>query len=455
VPGTLDEGPARLERVIGFWGGTALIIGVTIGSGIFRKPPTIAGLVPDPLVIMGLWVLFGVISMCGALALAELSSMLPRVGGVYVFLREAFGNGAAFVFGWILLLVTAPASIAALATVFVEFLLGALRIPADSVPVPAIAVAIIVVLSIVNVVGTRLGAAVQAVFTVIKVSALGAIILASFAAGGGSVANLTTGTGAADGTGIARAMASVIWTYDGWIAVSMIAGEVVAPERLLRRIIIAGMTAIVVLYLGANLAYHYMMPVDVMATQKAAVAVRVMTDVVGSAGGAVIGFCIVGSVLGALSGNVLAKPRVSYAMAKDGLAFRVLGHSHPRFGTPDLAIAAQAGVAILLVLVLRDFDKLTTYFIVVEWFALIFAVAAVFVLRRKLPDAPRPFRTPGYPWVPLVFVAGTFAGLAAIVWGEWQARNYSPLVGLAIAAAGFPIYALTSRRRAAAAAAGS
>jgi len=150
-------------------------------------------------------------------------------------------------------------------------------------------------------------------------------------------------------------------------------------------------------------------------------------------------------VLGALSANLLAKPRVSYAMARDGLGFRFLGHAHARFATPDLAILVQAAVAVILVLTLKEFDTITTYFVVVEWLALIFGVGSVFVLRRKQPDAPRPFRTPLYPVVPLVFVVGALVGLSAIVWGEFKGGHYSPIIGLGIAAAGFPVYALYKR----------
>src|SRR6202022_2886600 len=238
-----------LRRVIGFWGGTALIVGITIGSGIFRKPPTIAGLVPNPLVIMGLWTAFGLISVCGALTAAELSSLLPRPGGVYVFLHEAFGDAAAFVFGWLYVLVTTPANIAALAAVFSEFFLNLLGVTTEAFTLQWIAIAAIVTLTIVNVLGAQVGSAVGGVFTLIKVAALTAIILGAFLLGHGSLSHFTGGPVPREG--LARAVASVIWTYDGWIAVTMIAGEVVAPEKLMKRIIIAGMAIIVTLYIGA------------------------------------------------------------------------------------------------------------------------------------------------------------------------------------------------------------
>lgn len=434
-----------LRRVIGLGGGIALIVGITIGSGIFRTPPTIAGLVPSPLVVMALWTAFGLISVCGALAVAELSSLLPQTGGVYVFLREAYGDAAAFVFGWLYVLITTPTTVAALAVVFAEFLLNLLGLPPrGGARVQVIAIAAIGILTFANVLGARVGAAVSGVTTIVKVVALAAIILGAFLLGHGSMSNFSAG-GPVHGGGLARAVAAVIWTYDGWIAVSMIAGEVVAPERLMKRIIVVGMLMIVTLYIGANLAYFYMMPVGVMAQQKEAIARTVMTQVAGPAGGVVIMLAIMTSVFGALNGNLLAKPRVAYAMARDGLTFALLGVTHRRWATPWAAQLIVSAVAVVMVLVLRDYDTLTTYFVVVEWAALIFAVAAVFVLRRKLADAPRPFRTPLYPWVPALFIVGTVVGLAAIVWGQIRVGNVSPVYGLAIAAAGFPVYHLWKR----------
>jgi len=433
----------ELRRVIGLFGGVALIVGITIGSGIFRTPPTIAGLVPNPLVIMGLWTAFGLISICGALAVAELTSMLPQAGGVYVFLRQAYGDAAAFVFGWLYVLITTPTTVAALAVVFAEFLLNLLGLPVGG-KVQAIAIGSIIILTAANVLGARVGAAVSGVTTIVKVTALAAIILGAFLLGQGSLSNITAG-GAVQGSGLARAVAAVIWTYDGWVAVSMIAGEVVAPERLMKRIIIIGMLTIVTLYIGANLAYLYVMPVGVMAQQKEAIARTVMTAIAGPAGGTLIMLAIMTSIFGALNGNLLAKPRVAYAMGRDGLTFAFLGKIHPRWSTPWPAQLIVSVVAIIMVLALQDYDSLITYFVVVEWAALIFAVGAVFVLRSKMADAPRPFRTPAYPWVPAFFLVGTVIGLSAIVWGQIQVGNYSPIYGLAIAAAGFPVHHLWKR----------
>jgi APA family basic amino acid/polyamine antiporter len=434
---------ASLARVIGFWGGLALIVGITIGSGIFRKPYTLARDVGDPVAILALWVGFGLVSLCGALAVAELATMLPATGGVYVYLRAAYGDAAAFVFGWLFLLVTTPAAIGALATFFAELLLGLAGIASHALgpwTIPAIASATVVALSIVNVVGARAGSAVQVVFTVLKVATLLALMAFSFAAPGGSFAHLAPAAGGPRNLGLGAA--SVIWAYDGWVAVSMVAGEVVAAERLMRRVIVGGMLAIALLYTGANVGYFYALPVEQMAGETAGVPQRILSDRLGPAGAALIAGAILCSVFGALNGNILAKPRVAYALARDGLSFDFLARAHPRWATPWAAIVIQGAAAVALVFALRDFDALTTYFVVVEWTALLFAVGAVIVLRQKRPDAPRPFRMPGYPVVPLAFIAGTAAGLLAIVAGEIgrPVPNYAPLWGLLIAAAGFPVH---------------
>ncbi|HXK08425.1 MAG TPA: amino acid permease [Vicinamibacteria bacterium] len=440
--------PEGLPRVIGFWGGFGVIVGITIGGGIFRKPATLAADVGDPLSILALWVAFGLVSLCGALAIAELASMMPQTGGVYVYLRAAYGAPAAFVFGWLYLLVATPAAIGALAVFFAELVVRLAGSDPGQVATGlliGLAGAAILVLTAVNVLGARLGSAVQTLLTVVKVATLAALVVAAFGAPGGSFAHLAPAGAGPRHLGLG--VASVIWAYDGWIAVSMIAGEVVAAERLMRRIVVAGMSTIVLLYVGANVGYFYAMPVEVMARQTAGVPQWIMAKVLGVAGSTVIGAAILCSVAGALNGNILAKPRVVYALARDGLTFSFLGRAHPRWATPHHAILIQAAVALLLVGLLRDFDRLTTYFVVVEWCALLFAVGAVLVLRRRLPDAPRPFRTPGHPWVPLLFLTGTSVGLVAIVRGDLARAvpDYSPLVGLLIAGAGFPVYYLWRR----------
>jgi basic amino acid/polyamine antiporter, APA family len=440
-----------LRRVIGFWGGTALIIGITIGAGIFRKPYSLARELHDPWIIMSLWMGFGLISMCGALALAELASMMPRTGGAYVFLRAAYGDSSAFVFGWIYLLVATPAAVGALATFFGELLTDLLGW--ERTHVPLIGIGTIVFLTVANLVGARLGSAIQSIFTAIKVGALLLIMVVSFFLVDGTFANLSVRSGT-DFTpaSLGAGAAAVIWAYDGWIAVSMIAGEVVAAEKLMKRIIVAGMAAIVFLYVGANFAYFHSMMLPQMAQSPGGVPQAILGKL-WSGGGQFISACIMCSVFGALNGNILAKPRVPYALAQDGLTFAFLGKSHPRWSTPYAAILIQSATAIVMLLLMRKdpgnlFDKLTTYFVVVEWTALLFTVGAVFVLRRKMPEAERPYRTPLYPWIPAVFLGGTTVGLAAIVYGSLQKGDFSPVTGLIISLLGFPVYYLWKKPKA-------
>ncbi|HEX7897239.1 MAG TPA: amino acid permease [Planctomycetota bacterium] len=437
------EQQGELRRVIGFWGGTALIIGVTIGSGIFRKPATLAQLVPDPRVILGLWAGCGVVSICGALAMAELASLLPKTGGLYAYLRGAYGDAAAFVFGWIYLLIATPATIGALATFLAELLAGVAGLPLASVPF--VAAGAVAVLTCVNLAGTVSGTALGNVLTAIKVGALFVLAVVALFVVPGTFGHLRPVPGTSiDGPALGRAAASVIWAFDGWIAVSMVAGEVKNPEKIMTRIIVAGMLAIVVLYLGANIGYFHAMALPDMAVAPDGVPAAIMGAAFGPWGATLIGAGVMCSVLGALHGSVLTRARVPFALARDRLTFDFLGRA--KRSTPHASLLIQGVVAILLIAVLRDpakpgrlFDKLTTYFVVVEWFALLFAVGAVFVFRKKDPR-PRPFSVPFYPWVPLIFIAGTTAGLAAIVWGEWMDGNRSPVWGLLIALAGFPVY---------------
>jgi amino acid transporter len=435
-----------LRRSIGFWSGTALILGTMIGGGIFRTPASIAGVLHDPRLILLLWGFFGVVSICGALALAELAAMLPQTGGTYVYLRAAYGDASAFVFGWLYILAAIPSGLAALAVFFGELLLGP-----GSAAIPFVATGTVVLLSAANIAGVRSGTAIQNVFAVAKVGALLALIAFAFLSGKGDAGRWTAAPAGPGGLlGLAAAAQSVLFTYNGWVYVSLVAGEILEPERRLTRIILTGTGTAIVLYLLANLAYLYVLPLEAM--PGTVVAREVMAKVAGARGGTVMNACILASVFGAINGIILTKARVAFALGRDGLSFRFLGRAHSTRATPYVSILVQGAVAIVLIFALRDpenprrlFDRLTTYFVVVEWLALLFAIAAVFVLRRTMADAPRPYRTPGYPWTPLIFVLGTAVGLVAIVGNSCAKKDYAPLAGLAIVAAGFPVFMLWRR----------
>jgi len=445
-----------LKRTIGFWGGTAIVVGSVVGSGIFRTPSSIAAVLQDPRLILALWVGTGFLCLCGALALAELATLLPRTGGSYVYLREAYGDSAAFTFGWLYVVAAIPSGIAALAAFFAELVLRLFGVDPATAPAyvhSVIATSMLVTLSLINIRGTALGAAVQTAFTVIKTAAVAVVIVVAFVLVDGSLSHFTAAPGGLSQNGgvvgLAAAVAAVFFTYNGWVYVGLVAGEISEPEKRLQPILVVGTLTIMTLYVLANLAYFYVFPVTEMVDKL--VAQEVMELAFGPVGALVIGVAIAASVFGAMNGTILTNSRVAYALARDGLSFSVLGRCHPRFATPHVSIAVQCVMAIALVLWLKNFDALISYFVVVEWSALIFTIAAVFVLRRRMPDAPRPYRVPFYPWVPLVFVVGTTLGLAAIVWSRIELQgDYAPLAGLGLACLGFPIYyvwrALTGRR---------
>jgi amino acid transporter len=426
VPNPPGGPPATdLKRAIGFWAGVAIVIGSIVGSGIFRTPAEIARVLPNPGIILALWVAFGLVSLCGALTLAELSSLLPRTGGTYVILQKAYGDAAAFTFGWMYLVGAIPASLGAVAMVFSE------QVVELSGGQPATTSPFLV------------KAMVQSLFTVIKMAALAALFFLALAAGGADWSRLSTGGGVLAG-GLAQAAAFIIFTYNGWAYLGLVAGEVKDPERQVSRIILSGMFIVIVFYLATNLMYHLSLPVSEMA-QETVVARRVAADLFGPAGGAAMNAVILASVFGTLCAIVLTNSRVPYAMARDGLGFAILGRCHPKFATPHVALLVQGAITVALILWLGSFGRLSTYFVLVEWTALVFAIAAIFVLRRTMPEAPRPYRTPGYPWVPLVFVLVVSLFLLGIAWSSAARGDWAPVLGLAISLAGFPAFKLWRR----------
>jgi APA family basic amino acid/polyamine antiporter len=434
-----------LRSVIGFWGGTAIVIGCTVGSGIFRAPGEIAQVLPDPPVILSLWLVMGLVSLCGALTLAELVCLFPHTGGTYVYLRAAYGDAAAFAFGWLYLIAAIPSGIGTLAMVFSERVMELLYGGAEDVPgllVRGVAAGTIVVLSAANVIGVRFGASIQGFFTTIKVVALLALLVAAATVGQVDTANLAA-QAAPRPANLAQAAAFVIFTYNGWVYISLVAGELSDARRQIKRTILVSMAVIIALYLAANLAYHLSLPADQVAREQV-VARRLATDWLGPWGGAIMSACILASVFGTLNGIILTNARVPFALARSGLGFRALGRVHPRFATPHVAIGVQAAVAIALVFWLESFARLSTYFVLVEWSALVFAIAAIFILRPRAPTSTA-YRTPGYPVVPLVFVAGAGSILVGIGISTWTTGDRAPVLGLLIAAAGLPLYHLWRR----------
>ncbi len=421
-----------LPRKLGVWSAAAAAVGLTIGSGIFRVPATVAAESGSVGAIALVWILGGVITLCGALTIAELAAAFPRAGGIYVYLREAYGPLAAFLFGWSWFFIRSAAS-AGTALVFVAYL--GTFVPMGGLGQRLAAITLIVLVGAANYRSVRLGAAIQDASTVAKVAAilLAAAAIFALGQGGGALAQPVTFAPAGLG-GIGVALVAALFAYDGWIAATLIAGEVRDPGRALPRALTWGAIVIVATYLTINVAYLYALPLAELAASKA-VAVDAVTRVAGAAGAALIAALVMLSTFGGLNAGLMTGPRVYYAMAEDGLFFRRVAAVHPRFGTPHVAVVLLVVLTALNASV-RTFEQLAEAFVLLLYPFLALTVAAVFVLRRRRPDLARPYRTVGYPLVPAVFLVGTLAMMVNAL----LERPAATLLAAGIVAIGVPIY---------------
>jgi amino acid transporter len=436
---------AQLARRLGFWSAIGLVIGVTIGSGIFRTPASIASRVPDPTLMLGVWIAGGVLSLAGALSVAELAASLPQTGGWYVYLREGWGRLAGFLFAWSELVLIRASANGAISTVFSEYLFRSLGYDpaASGAATDYVAAAAIIAAAVVNIRGVQLGAIVAGASSVAKFGALALLVLASFALGGGagaSTSHFTAVAGPVNAGMFGLALISVLWAYDGFADVSFAAGEVRDPQRTLPRAIIAGTLAIIGIYVAANVAYLYVNPVERMAVSPL-IAADTMQALFGRAGVAFVSVVVTISTFGALIAIMLSAPRIFFAMADDGLFFRGIARVHPRYGTPHVAIALSAALGVFFVLT-RTFEQLADTFVLTIWPFYGLAVAGLYRLRRTRPDLPRPYKVPGYPVVPALFVAAVIylVGNALVSDPTWTAVTFG------IVLAGVPVYYAAFRR---------
>jgi amino acid transporter len=440
----------RLPRTLGLWSAVGLVVGITIGSGIFRSPAGIARLVPNPAIVLGVWIAGGVIALCGALSFAELAAALPETGGFYAFLREGWGRLAAFLFGWSELVLIRANALGGIALVFGEYALRTFGDDPIVHPMRArsVAGAAIALAALANIRGARLGAAVVGASTALKFGALILLVASALLLGGAHGASTSHllasqgGSGAPIGIGaVGLALVSVLWAYDGFGDVSFAGGEVTNPQRNLPRAIVIGTIAIVVIYLLTNTAYLYVLPMAAI-ERSPLVAADVMSALFGTRGAVLVSLFVMISSFSSLNGSMLAAPRVFFAMADDGLLFRSLGRVHPRYRTPYVAILLSAALGIVLVLS-RSFEAITSTFVLAVWPFYALSVAALFRLRKRRPDLVRPHRT-GYPIVPAVFIA-------AVVWFVANALVNDPVptsITFALMLIGVPIYyALFTTRR--------
>ncbi len=442
---------SSLPRQLGFWSAVAVLVGTTIGSGIFRSPAGIADKLPGPLPFLAIWLMGGVFALCGALTLAEVAGAFPQTGGVYVFIRESWGRLPAFLFGWAELIIIRAAALGAISTTFSEYLLRLLGYDPRIAPygryVHYVAAAAILLLAAFNYVGMKWGSLVQNVTTIAKTGALLVIIVLALALGLPQTGGHFTPAAPAGSFTVARfglALVSVLWVYDGWADVSFVGGEVKDPEKNLPRVLIYGTLTIIALYLLANLAYLAVLPVEEIRHSKL-VAADAAEKLLGAPGVAFVSVAVVISTFGTLNGSVMTGARVLFAMAADGLLFKPVAIVHKKFHTPSVAIALEAGLGVLFVL-LGTFEQLADTFVtaIVPFYAL--AVAAVFVLRRR-PGYRPPFRVPGYPVVPAIFIVATIMLLGNAIVD--QTSRVPTLAVLGVILLGIPIFYVSNGRRAA------
>jgi basic amino acid/polyamine antiporter, APA family len=445
-----DERPGLLPA-LGVFTTMMVVIGGVIGSGVFRKSGVMAAQLGSPTLLMGVWVLAGVITLFGTLATAEISGMIPVTGGQYVYFERIYGPFVAYLYGWGVFAVIQTGSIAALAYVFAEFsthfvtlgdlggnaaawaihlpFIGDVR-PFQEFGVKVFAVGVIVVLTAVNYIGVRAGGIVQDVFSVAKIAGMLLLLGAMFLpTSGGSAANLTTAStvirkdGLAMVMAVAAALQGAFWAYDGWIKASYIAGEIRNAQHVLPRATVYGMLVVTALYLLMNLGYCWVLPIDAMAGSKLVAADAAET--VFSGGGKWIAVVVLISTFGANNAVVMSSARVYFAMAQRNVFPSFFGRVHRRFHTPGASLIAQAAWSSALVFS-GTFDMLTDTLIFVAWISYGLGVFGVFVLRRREPDAPRPYKVPGYPWVPAIFVIFSAAFLCITIYND--VANYRAAV---------------------------
>lgn len=444
--------PFGLRRDLGLWGAAAIVVGTTIGSGIFLVPATMIRNVGSTRMLFAVWIVGGLLSLFGALSYAELAAALPEAGGEYVYLREAYGPLWGFLYGWTQTWVAKSGSIATLATGFFIYLtnfrpeLGAVL---TTIPLPLgengapleirygqlLAMCVIGVLGVVNYFGVKVSGNVQIVVTIVKVALIAIIIVIGLLFAKGDAAHFSASTPAPGGlAGFFAALVAALWAYDGWNNVSMVSSEIKNPQRNLPRALILGTLAVIGIYLLTNVAYFYVLAPGEVATSER-VAGEMMRRILGDGGAAAVSIAAMISILAALNGSILSGSRVPYAMARDGLFFKGVAHVHPTHRTPSVSILLLSAWAAILVLSGR-YDQLFTYVIFASSILYGMATASVIVLRFKRPDMARPYRTLGYPYVPVAFVLA----ISCLVVSTLIKSPRESLMGLGLIALGLPFY---------------
>ncbi|HWF38944.1 MAG TPA: amino acid permease [Candidatus Acidoferrales bacterium] len=450
--------PIGLVRGLGAYAAAAIVVGTMIGTGIFLKPSEMAAEGKSIAIVFAAWLVGGLLSLFGALSYAELGASIPEAGGEYAYLRRGFGPVWGFLFGWMHSIVGRPASAAAIAAGLLRFW-GFLS-PAVATPIytfhlhfpllarndpqfvftwaQPLAVGALILMTSVNYLGVRFGGQVQIALTFLKVSSVLAIIFLGFLLARGNTSHFTplfpSSLNAATFSGFLAALAAALWAYDGWEDLNLVGSEVSDPQKNIPRALVGGVIFVIVVYIFFNAVCFYALPFGAVASSQ-----HVASDVVASFAGHGAAFWItlamIISALGTMNSSILSGARVDYAMARDGLFFRVVAKVHPKFRTPGNALIFQCALASIMALS-GTFEDLTSLFIFAEWIFYALAVVAMFRLRRIEPDLPRPYLALGYPVLPALFIAGAIALTTSL----WLARPLRSSIGLGLILFGLVFY---------------
>lgn len=424
----------QLKKELSLFGLTMIAIGSCIGSGIFMTPAKIAAQLPDPNWIIGVWILGGVVALTGALTFAELGGLFPKAGGVYVFLKEAYGSLVAFLYGWVILMVITTGAIAALSLTFAKYLDSVLGF-GEEFQLGAAIISIVLVTAV-NVFGVKTGEFFSNLFTVLKLLGIFLIIALGilWAAPAEGLFETEINPEKSLSSAFALALIGVLWSYGGWHHTSYLAGEAKNPKRDIPRAMIFGALVVTLVYVLANVAYLNMLPIDQIANSEAVATDAVQTIIPNAA--IIIALLIAISTFGTTGIYTLTAPRIYFAMAKDGVFFKGLSKLHSTYGTPMFAIVLQSAWAIVLLLFWGTFHDLITYVVFMDWVFMTLAAISIFLFRKKMKDAERPYKTVLYPITPLVFIAISLWFIVSTLIGQPE----QALAGIIILGLGLPVY---------------
>jgi APA family basic amino acid/polyamine antiporter len=436
-----------LSRDLGVSHASAVVVGTIIGSGIFLVPAEMMQAVGSAWLVYLAWIVGGVLSLAGAITYAELGAMKPQAGGEYVYIRDAYGPLPGFLYAWTWFAIAKPASIATLTTGFVRILgtfstfeffsHAAVRSPFAISYGQLVAIAAAILITGLNYIGIRRAGDFQVVFTLLKIAIIVAVAFMAFTAASGTWRNFQTSFSGATGgfPGFMAALVAALWAYDGWNDLNMVSGEIRDPGRTIPIALIAGVGTVAVLYMLTNAAVQYVLPAASIAASPRPVS-EATAVAVGPWGAAIVSAGMALSMLVALNGTIMSGARVPFAMARDGYFFKAMADVHPVFHTPSVALIVQLVLSIILLLFAGSFRQLFSLAIFAEWLFYMTATSTVFVLRRKEPDASRPYRTWGYPFIPALFVVAA----VVLLYYTFTENVRNSAWGVVVILAGVPIY---------------